>query len=361
MSVGDEGSVQYHFNRPLKTCIVMKLLLNDLVIFLIEGKKINKVDPSYFSGHLIANSIRRHKFKSDYDTNIGKEIHIPDRVSLKNGYGGLPYFELLWNGAEAHVYLHGAHILHYQPAGQRPVLWKSEKSWFEPGKPIRGGIPVCWPWFGPHPYDPGQPSHGFVRLTEWEPLSASATQEVTTLTLEFPSSLSPQGITLQLKAELNDKLSVSLTTYNNSGSDFSFSEALHSYFLIHDIHEVTVSGLGGQHYIDSLSGGLPPVMQNGPISFSAETDRIYINTAHTCHIVDEVFKRRIQIQKINSLSTVVWNPWTEKSIRMPDFGDSEFLKMLCVETANCGPDTVTLISGEAHEMKLEISSHHIAT
>ncbi|MBE0674878.1 MAG: D-hexose-6-phosphate mutarotase [Bacteroidales bacterium] len=292
---------------------------------------------------------------------IGKEIHIPDRVSIKNGYGGLPYFELLWNGASAHLYLHGAHLLHYQPAGQLPVLWHSEESWFEPGKPIRGGIPVCWPWFGQNSDDPVQPSHGFVRLTEWKHLSASATAEATVVEMEFPDYLSPKGITLQLRAELNDKLTVSLITYNDSGSDFRFSEALHSYFFVHDIHKVIVSGLEGQHFIDSLSRGLPPQKQNGPILFSAETDRIYINTTHTCNIVDDVCKRIIQINKQNSLSTVVWNPWIEKSIRMPDFGAREFLNMLCVETANCGPNSLVLASGESHDLRLQISSYNMTT
>ncbi len=285
---------------------------------------------------------------------FGKEIHIPDRISLKNGYGGLPYYELLWHGAEAHLYLHGAHILHYQPAGQRPVLWQSEESWFEPGKPIRGGIPVCWPWFGAHPNEPDQPSHGFARITEWEPESSSATAESTIVTLKFPASSCPQGISLQLRVELSDQLSVSLTTANTCEADFKFSEALHSYFSISDIHEVNVSGLEGQYYLDSLSRGSSPRKQTGQVTFSAETDRIYINTPHTCHIVDEAFKRSILIEKENSLSTVVWNPWTEKSIRMPDFGDREFLKMLCVETANCGPDAVTLAPGETHTMRLQI-------
>jgi len=287
-------------------------------------------------------------------THISKEILIPDRIGLKSGLGGLPYFELHWNGAEAHLYLHGAHVLHYQPAGQQPVLWQSEASWFEPGKPIRGGIPVCWPWFGAHPTEPDQPSHGFVRLTEWEPISTSATEESTIATLQFPASGSPQGISLQLRVELSEQLSVSLITANNSGADFMFSEALHCYFSIRDIRSVIILGLEDQRYLDSLYRGSSPQQQSGPISFSAETDRIYIDTPHTCTIVDEVFKRSIHIQKENSLSTVVWNPWIDKSIRMPDFGDREFMNMLCLETANCGPDAVTLSSGETHTMRLQI-------
>ncbi|MCF8379616.1 MAG: D-hexose-6-phosphate mutarotase [Bacteroidales bacterium] len=289
---------------------------------------------------------------------ISKEILIQDRISLKEGHGGLRFLELRWNGAEAHIYLHGAHILHYQPAEQQPVLWHSEASWFETDKPIRGGIPICWPWFGPHPNDSDQPAHGFARLTEWEPISNSVTDEATCVTLQLPASSCPQRISLQLTLELSDKLLVSLTTANNSGSDFNYSEALHSYFFIQNIHAVKVSGLEGQYYIDKLSHDLSPQKQKGPIEFSAETDRIYINTTHSTTIVDEVFKRSIHISKENSLSTVVWNPWIDKSIRMPDFGTSEFLNMLCVETANCGPNAVALASGETHKMNLQISARN---
>ena len=287
-------------------------------------------------------------------TQIDKEFCKPDRISVKSGRGGLRYFELRFNGAEAHLYLHGTHVLHYQPAGQRPVLWQSKESWFEPGKPIRGGIPVCWPWFGAHPNNPEQPSHGFVRLTEWEPVSSSATEEATSVILQFPVSKCPTGISIQLMLKLSDRLSVSLTTTNNSGNDFQFSEALHSYFSIADIHTVTVSGLEGQYYIDSLSPGLSPQQQNGTIMFSAETDRIYLNTPDTCTIFDEAFKRSIHIEKDNSLSTVVWNPWIDKSIRMPDFGDREFLEMVCVETANCGPNPIILSPGKIHALRLDI-------
>ncbi len=287
------------------------------------------------------------------------EVIISDRITLKKGCGDLRYLELLFNGAEAHIYLHGAHVLHYQPAGQRPVLWQSEKSLFEPGKPIRGGIPVCWPWFGPHPNDPEQPAHGFVRLTEWELVSTSATAEATIVTLQFPDASCPQGISLQLTVELSDRLSVSLATTNNSKTDFKFSEALHSYFSIQDIHRVIVSGLEGQQYIDKLSTISSPQQQNGSISFSAETDRVYINTPHTCILVDEVFKRNILIEKENSLSTVVWNPWIDKSIRMPDFGELEYQNMVCVETTNSGPNAVILGSDETHRIQLHISARPI--
>ncbi|MBM4152663.1 MAG: dihydroxy-acid dehydratase, partial [Kiritimatiellaceae bacterium] len=162
-------------------------------------------------------------------------IAIPDHVTLKTGQGGLPYLELRCNGAEAHVYLHGGHVLHYQPAGQAPVLWQSEKSFFEPGKPIRGGIPICWPWFGPNPNDPQKPAHGFARLVEWKPIHSSATDTETLVVLQLPEECCAEAL-LQITVKLSQQLSVVLTTTNRQNSPFSFAEALHTYFAIGDIH-----------------------------------------------------------------------------------------------------------------------------
>ncbi len=279
---------------------------------------------------------------------------IADRIRLKTGQGGRPYLDLRFNGAEAHLYLHGGHVLHYQPAGQSPVLWQSEKSWFEPGKPIRGGIPICWPWFGPHPDDPKQPAHGVARLIEWEPVRSAATAEATSVTLKLPASAYPDA-SLQLTVELSHQLSVTLTTTNTSDKELHFAEALHTYFAIQDIHAVTITGLEGQRYIDKLAADKSLQTQNGPISFSAETDRVYTRTPHTCTLIDHALKRTVIISKENSLSTVVWNPWIEKSIRMPDFGDDEYLGMVCIEAANCGSDPITLAPDKTHAMKLQIS------
>ncbi len=287
-------------------------------------------------------------------TSLQKMI-IQDRIALKNGHGNMPYLELCFNRAEVHLYLHGAHVLHYQPAGQPPVLWQSKSSLFEPGKPIRGGIPVCWPWFGTHPNDPKQPLHGVARLAEWEPMHSSATSKVTTATLKLPASAYPD-VSLQLTVELSDHLSVTLTTINNRDTDMNFTEALHSYFAVQDIHAVTVTGLEGQRYIDKLSSDKSLQTQNGPISFSAETECVYIDTPHPCTVNDTALNRSIHIHKENSLSTIIWNPWIDKSARMQDFGDREYLEMVCVETANCGSNAVTLPPGQTHAMHLRIST-----
>jgi len=282
-----------------------------------------------------------------------KSITIPGRITIKNGCGGLRYLELRSNGAEAHVYLHGAHVLHYKPAGQAPVLWHSRKSYFEPGKPIRGGIPVCWPWFGAHPADASRPAHGIARLAEWVPVASGASAGSTSLTLRLPAA---QGVcaVAELTAVLGDDLQVTLATTNTGDADFALSEALHSYFAVSDIRTVSVTGLDGLPYIDTVPAGRPLRTQTGPVTFTGETDRVYVSTAGECAVLDPGMNRRILIGKDGSRSTVVWNPWIEKSVRMADYGDSEYPEMVCVETANCGPDSLRLAPGQAHSMTTRI-------
>ncbi len=289
---------------------------------------------------------------------MNNDFAITERITLKTGKGGFRYLELRFNGAEAHVYLHGAHVLHYQPAGQAPVLWHSRESMFETNKPIRGGIPVCWPWFGPHPSETARPAHGVARLAAWEPASSSATDIATTVTLRCP--VAPDiTASAELTVVLDSALSVTLATTNTGSSPLTLSEALHSYFAVSDIRNVSVTGLETTQYIDTLQAGRPVLTQAGPILFSSETDSIYIHTPGDCVIEDPGMRRRIRISKQGSLSTVVWNPWIAKAARMPDFGDDEYPEMLCVETANCGPDTLSLATGQTHAMTTRISSANL--
>jgi len=285
---------------------------------------------------------------------MDKKIAIPGRITLKTGKGGLRYLELRGDGAEAHVYLHGAHVLHYQPAGQAPVLWHSKESMFEANKPIRGGIPVCWPWFGPHPSDTARPAHGVARLAVWEPTASSASSTATTVTLRCPAAQDISAIA-ELKVVLDTALEVTLATTNTGACPLPLGEALHSYFAVSDIRHASVTGLDKEQYIDTLQVGRPILTQAGPVAFPAETDRIYINSTCECVVEDPGMHRRIRISKKGSLSTVVWNPWIAKAARMSDFGDNEYPEMVCVETANCGPNTIDLAAGQTHAMTTRIS------
>jgi D-hexose-6-phosphate mutarotase len=184
-------------------------------------------------------------------------------------------------------------------------------------------------------------------MVEWEPIASGATANATTLTLRCPASREVPA-TAELTVVLADSLTLTLTTTNNGTVTTPISEALHTYFAVSDIRNVSVTGLDGQPYIDAVPAERVNRTQTGPITFTEEIDRIYTNTASECAILDPGMKRRILVSKEGSRSTVVWNPWIAKAARMPDYGDDEYPEMVCVETANCGPDALNLAPGQTH-------------
>ncbi|MBI2501690.1 MAG: D-hexose-6-phosphate mutarotase [Candidatus Latescibacteria bacterium] len=267
------------------------------------------------------------------------------------GPGGLPIARIANAQAEGALVLQGAHVLHFQPRGQQPVLWASQHSFFAPGRPIRGGIPVCWPWFGAHPTDPGKPGHGFARTSAWEVLGTRTSPEGTLIELGLlpsPATLElwPHPFSLRLRAFFGTQLRVELHIHNSGDQPFSISAALHSYFSVSQASAIAISGLEGGAYLDKVSGA--PLRQEGPVRISEETDRVYQDTTAECSIEDPGLGRRICIAKQGSRSTVVWNPWIAKAARLEDFGDQEYRQMVCVETANAPPAQLTLPPGAAH-------------
>ena len=272
--------------------------------------------------------------------------------SIVNGPGDLPCVELSNRSGRALVSLYGAHVLSFIPAGGEEVLFLSGHSHYVYGKAIRGGIPVCWPWFGAHPDDPSLPSHGFARIRSWAPaedceLIRRDGEEITRLVLELPRAAYPEkpllpAVRARLIVEAGRRLRVSLVLKNLSTEEFHYSGALHTYFRVGEIAEVSVTGLEGASCLDSLTGREEP--WHGPVRFSEEFDRVFYSDA-ACVIHDPSLGREIRVEKSGSNSTVVWNPWTAKSARMSDFGDDEFHRMLCVETAFARRDARILPPG----------------
>ncbi len=265
-----------------------------------------------------------------------------------------------WNGlsavyiendlAEAVVTLHGGHVVSFAPRGSREILWVSGKSNFAEGKAIRGGIPVCWPWFG----GAGQPAHGLARLSSWIMTGSSENEQGETIVnLAFvPATMDYAFLLANMKITVGKALTVELKTTNNGDEDFKMSEALHSYFSISKIEQVSISGFDGADYTDALDK--TEKVQQGDITFTAETDRIY-HTGNAAKIIDPEFYRTILVEKAGSNSTVVWNPWIEKSKKMADFGDEEYHEMLCVEAANAWSGAYVLKAGESHTLMTRIS------
>ncbi|MEN3339063.1 MAG: glucose-6-phosphate 1-epimerase, partial [Acidobacteriota bacterium] len=271
---------------------------------------------------------------------------LPSSVRLHAG--PLPRLTVDSPQGTAEVYFHGAHVTAWRPAlATEPVLWMSRFAIFEPGKPIRGGVPICFPWFGPHPAAASAPAHGFARISEWRLVEAAEDASgVVTLAMELAggdvSPLWPHRFRLTYRITIGAVLRLALEVENAGAGAFTFEEALHSYFAVQDIRGTAIGGLEDTEYIDKV-GGLRRARQ-GPdaIRFAGETDRVYLNTHATCVIDDPGGRRRISIAKTASDSTVVWNPWIDKARAMPDFGEDEWPGMVCVETCNVSPSAVTL-------------------
>jgi D-hexose-6-phosphate mutarotase len=287
---------------------------------------------------------------------------IGEEVRFDAGPGGLTCVELHGAHGRATVALHGGHVLAYEPLGQAPVLWVSRNSEFAPGKPIRGGVPVCWPWFGPHPTDRSKPNHGFARLLPWtvhESQTLEGGEVLVQLGLaesEATQAIWPHRFDLRLTVRLGAGLRLTLTTQSyEEKAPLTITSALHTYFAVGDAGRVTVHGLEGVDYLDKAGDGGRKTQQ-GPITIEAETDRVYLDTAGEVVIEDPVVGRRLRNKKRGSRSTVVWNPWRDRAGRLPDFGAEEYREMLCVETANAADDAVTLAPGEAHELEAIISA-----
>lgn len=270
---------------------------------------------------------------------------------------GLPVAEISTPLATASIALHGAHVLSWQPTGQAPVIWVSKAAIYELGKPVRGGVPLCWPWFGAVP---GKTLHGFVRTMMWQMRGAElAASGELVLRLGITDDASTRAVwdhafDLELTVTVGSTLTLALTTRNTGAAPISINQALHTYFATSDINQTTVQGLAGGSYIDKVQN-FAVCQQAGDVSFTGETDRIYTDTTADSLIVDSAASRTIRIAKQGSATTVVWNPWSEKEKGMVDMAAGEHRQMLCVETCNAAPDTVSIPAGGAHTLAATIS------
>ena len=274
-------------------------------------------------------------------------MQLPHSIQLETGPNNCARYAITGAHAAAVVYRHGAHVAHFQPHGQNPVLFMSQASWFTAGKPIRGGVPVIFPWFGPHPTDSQSPAHGTARLANWE--LAGTTQRADG-NVELLFALPPF---LQYRVVVGRQLELTLVVSNTAPSPLKFEEALHTYFAVSDCRHCSVTGLENARY-DSKVENVTGQSQADPIRFTAETDRLYLGTRTPCVLHDPGWQRRIVVEKTGSDCTVVWNPWVAKAKAMPDFGDDEWPSMVCIETGNARAHAVTLAPGQTHTMRAVI-------
>jgi D-hexose-6-phosphate mutarotase len=285
---------------------------------------------------------------------LNAEFGIKDKIHFFEGAGNLPFVLISSEHASAVVCLYGAHVISYIPRGHNDLLWLSRKVVFARGRAIRGGIPVCWPWFGAHPDNADAPAHGFARISEWNVSGILMLDDGSIqISLRLPAAGEFSEFwgydTLGLVSIIvGRELEVNLSTVNMGDKPVPITAALHSYFSVGNIKKVQVRGLENERFLDMLTES--EGVESKPLAVSCEVDRVYLEHSGECQIADSKLERCIRILKEGSNSTVVWNPWIDKSCRMSDFGDNEYKKMICVETTNSHEDARVLMPGEDHTL-----------
>ena len=274
---------------------------------------------------------------------------IGDQLRFELDQHGMERALIRTKAAHAIIYLNGAHIAHFQPMGERPLLFLSSKSNFTPGKAIRGGIPIIYPWFGAKQDDPSAPMHGFARTSLWE----VETTDLDSNSAELVFSLD----SLRYHVRISDSLELTLEVRNSSATPLLFEEALHSYFSVSDAREVGIHGLSNQTFIDKTDGMKRKISRPTALKLTAETDRVYLHSTTLCQIEDPEWNRKIRIEKSGSFTTVLWNPWNEKSSKMSDLSQDDWLNFICIETANAADNAITLAPDAVHNMRAVISVH----
>lgn len=227
-------------------------------------------------------------------------------------------------------------------------MFSTESAYFQEGKAIKGGTPVCWPWFGAAPEDALQTmDHGFVRNRLWSVLSAEQLETGDTqIILAFKHSpetqeIWPYAFELCLELTVGEGLNLALVTRNTGSKAFTMTEALHSYFNVGDATQVTVSGLENTEYLDKTRDYIKKD-QTGTIRFTEETDRIYTDIKHELLLDDPVFQRQIKITSSGNHNIVVWNPWQERATAMQDLAADDYQHFICLETANAASNRIVV-------------------
>jgi glucose-6-phosphate 1-epimerase len=283
-----------------------------------------------------------------------RRFEIPGMASIVEGNGGLQKVRVSSTGSEGEVYLHGAHVTSWKPAGRQEVLFVSSESRWEDGRAIRGGVPICFPWFGDKADDPKAPAHGFVRTKAWQIESIAQAGEGVTVSMFTESGddtrrWSTADFRLVHRVTFGPVLRLELEVTNTGKTPMHFEEALHAYHRVGNVLQTRVAGLNAVQYIDKTDLNRTKI-QNGEITIVSETDRVYLNTTAPVELEDPASRLRTRVAKENSRTTVVWNPWVQKARSLSDFGDDEWTQMICIETSNVAGFGLDLAPGQQHKM-----------
>ena len=287
---------------------------------------------------------------------LNSQFAINHELSFKQSEGDHIMIDIDNQYATARISPYGGQVLSYQPKGQtEDVLFLSDKAVYQQGKAIRGGIPVCWPWFGDDASGYGRPAHGFARNIPWDVLATTNNPDgSTSVKLGLTSTdeslaIWPNQFELTLDVTVGEQLTLALTTKNTDSKDLTITQALHTYLKVGDIEHVSVVGMDEVNYLDKLSG-YDEKVQSGDVKFDKEIDRVYQNVPNTTVLIDKVLNRTITINSQASNSTVIWNPWQETCAAFSDLDADGYKHFLCIENANVFDDKVIITAGESHTL-----------
>jgi glucose-6-phosphate 1-epimerase len=291
---------------------------------------------------------------------LNRRLGIPGVAQVVPGNGGLPKVSLATHAASAEVYLHGAQVTSWRPAGAEGAIFLSEHSRWEAGRAIRGGIPICFPWFRAKADDPAAPAHGFVRTKEWRLNSIGVEKDGSVIAIfstesdESTRRWWPHEFHLVHRVTVGSTLHLELTAGNTGSTPFHFEEALHTYFRVGGVESVRVRGLDSVRYLDNTDGNREKI-QSGEVAIAAPTDNAYLDARGSIELVDPILRRGLRTGKENSATTIVWNPWQQGAAALSDLGKDEWRQMTCVEASNILGSAISLAPGEQHTLRATLS------
>jgi glucose-6-phosphate 1-epimerase len=286
-----------------------------------------------------------------------RRLEIPGRVEIVNGHGQLPLIQIHTPWSMAEIYLAGAHVAGFQKNGEPPLLFMSAQSHFAAGEPLRGGVPICFPWFGPRA---GQPAHGLARIRSWELAAATVHDDAVTVRLHLPpAALPPEWSALRTEfiVTVAEQLTMELIATNESKAALEIENCLHTYFRVSDIGQVVLTGLRDAPFDDFAAGaaGARQVEHDPGLHVTKEINRVYPGNIAAVEIHDAQWQRTIRVEKSHSESTVVWNPWTTQKLP-DDFDPAEYRQMVCVESGNVKQNKLSLAPGATSSLKVVLRS-----
>lgn len=298
---------------------------------------------------------------------LNQQFAIEKHLQIVEGEGGFAFIKIHNGKADALISLYGGQVLSYQKPQQPDVFFLSDKAYYQHGKAIKGGVPICWPWFGNDPENKGRPAHGFARNSLWQ-LSASeqlangdTCVELQLSPNESSRSLWPHDFLLSLKVTVGDELTLQLTTHNKDTRAVEITQALHTYFAVESIDTLRISGLENLDYLDKAKSntGAEQKTQQGEIHIEGEVDRIYLQVPEQItlkHIApSHSADTAISLQSKNNATAVVWNPWQQLCEQSADLKPDDYQRFVCVETANAASDVIKLAAGESFSLQARIS------